>query len=179
MEKQDNTHQLNMYQICLVHSHADRNLRLAVSKRLKGSGLTMMQWLLLTAAKMGPKGGITMSEAANTLRVTLPQVTALTNELIKKKLISQKVSRIDRRSRKLIATKAGSDIIEDLEETLGPSKLEVFGKVKPEKLAVYMETVQEIAKDKLKTEEKKQLSEEKSEEIRQMGPGYYKKIELE
>lgn len=75
----------------------------------------MMQWLLLATVSRGPDTGTKMSDLAGSLSVTMPQITALMNDLTKLKLVKQKINQTDRRSRRLIITPQGKKLLEQLE----------------------------------------------------------------
>lgn len=105
----------------------------------------MMEWLLIGAVEKGAKEGMTMSAVAATLDVTLPQVTALTASLTKQKLLKQKVSRQDRRSRRLVITSSGKRLLQDIEEKVHGAMDEWMGDVPPEQFQTYLETVEMLA----------------------------------
>ena len=138
----------SMYQACLLHSKADRTLRVVVSKQLEQFDITMMEWLLMGAVHAGPKEGMTMSAVASTLDVTLPQVTALTASLTKAKLLKQKVSPRDRRSRRLVVTPAGKNLLEQVETTVDSTMKDWLSDINPDQLKTYFETVRLLAERK-------------------------------
>jgi DNA-binding MarR family transcriptional regulator len=137
-----------MYQACLLHSKADRTLRVVVSKQLEQFDITMMEWLLMGAVQAGPKDGITMSAVASTLDVTLPQVTALTASLTKAKLLKQKVSPRDRRSRRLVVTPAGKSLLEQVETAIDATMKDWLSDIEPDQLKTYFEVVRLLAERK-------------------------------
>ncbi len=98
---------IDVQTLCMTHTKADRWLRTQLSKALEESGLTMMEWLLLTSICKSKEAGLTVSEIAELLGVTLPQITALTQQLLKKGLIKQSVEPADRRSRRLCTSAEG------------------------------------------------------------------------
>jgi DNA-binding MarR family transcriptional regulator len=140
----------SMYQACLLHSKADRTLRVVVSKQLEQFDITMMEWLLMGAVHAGPKEGITMSAVASTLDVTLPQVTALTASLTKAKLLKQKVSPRDRRSRRLVVTPSGKSLLEEVESSVDSTFRDWLSDIPREQLDTYFETVKLLADRKPK-----------------------------
>jgi MarR family transcriptional regulator, transcriptional regulator for hemolysin len=144
----DDTESITMYQACLLHSRADRALRLVVSRKLDQFNVTMMEWLLMGAVSSGPKDGATMSAVAGALDVTLPQVTALTASLTKAKLLKQKVSRKDRRSRKLMVTATGKKLLDELEKAADASMKEWLADIPEEQLKTYFDTVRILAERK-------------------------------
>ncbi|CAN5630726.1 hypothetical protein BH23PAT1_BH23PAT1_2470 [soil metagenome] len=146
-----NTEVLNMHRACLLHSQMDRNLRLIATRHLEEFGLTMMQWLLLEEVCKNSRKGLTMSESADILGVTLPQVTALTNELIKTRMLKQKVSTKDRRSRRLSCTVTGKRTIAKIEANMNHAVNEWLKNIPPEQLSGYMRTVETLAVKPSKT----------------------------
>lgn len=136
---------VTMYEACLAHSRADRALRLVVSRQLEQFNVTMMEWLLVSVVEKGPKTGITMSSAARALDVTLPQITALTASLTKLKLIKQKISRQDRRSRRLMITNSGVKLLVGVEDVVNKALSEWVSDIPRERLEQYLETVKLLA----------------------------------
>ncbi len=119
-----------------------------MSKQLEQSQVTMMEWLLMGVVCHGPKQGITMSDAAGTLDVTLPQVTALTAGLTKSKLLKQKISRQDRRSRRLICTPAGKQLLDETETAANAALREWLSDIPDEQLDAYLKTIEILANRK-------------------------------
>jgi DNA-binding MarR family transcriptional regulator len=115
-----------MYEICLLHAQSDRALRALIAERLNGMNVTMMEWLLLGVVANGKNNGLTMSEIAEALRVTLPQVTALVNKLLPLKLIKQKSASTDRRSRIVTMTSKGQLVLDEANATLDKAMNEWF-----------------------------------------------------
>jgi len=101
-----------------MHARAERAMRTLVSKQLDQYSLTMMEWLALGIISNAPHDGFSMSQVAEALDVTLPQVTSLVSNLTNMKLIKQKVLSSDRRGRQVIITPKGSRIIDKLEQRI-------------------------------------------------------------
>jgi DNA-binding MarR family transcriptional regulator len=139
---------ITMYEACLLHSKADRALRLVVSRQLDSFELSMMEWLLLATVCDGPPTGITMTQAAGTLDVTLPQVTALMNDLVKMKLVKQKVSKTDKRSRKLLCTTQGKRLLGEIEKAIAVAMRQWLDGIPREQLYAYITTVGQLANRK-------------------------------
>lgn len=151
----DISNNVNMYEACLMHARADRALRLVVSKQLEQFDLTMMEWLLMATVCCSKGNQMTMSGVAQALNVTLPQVTALANNLVRSKLIRQKVNNRDKRSRYLIVTLTGKRLIERVEIVIDSRLRAWLSRVPEHQLKIYMETVGMIANlptDKIQTE---------------------------
>lgn len=142
---ENNTGHLTMYDISLLHSKMDRSLRVIVSTHLKNAKLTMMQWLLLETVCRGPKNGMTMTEVAGMLNVTLPQVTALMNELVRMKLLKQKVSSKDRRSRRLNCTLSGRRMMNKVNHAMKQALQEWHEGLKPEEVKTYLSVARRLA----------------------------------
>ena len=148
MEETEQEVEITMYEVCLLHSRADRALRLVIARHLDQFNVTLMEWLLMGAVNAGPKEGITMSAVAGALDVTLPQVTALTASLTKAKLLKQKVSRKDRRSRRLVCTSAGKKMLQDIEKAADHGMKEWLSEIPEEQLEAYFSTIKLLAERK-------------------------------
>jgi DNA-binding MarR family transcriptional regulator len=133
------------YDACLLHSKADRAVRTVVANSLEKYNLTMMEWLLLATVCYGPKEGMTMSAIADKLDVTLPQITALMNQIMETKLLKQKISAEDKRSRRLICTKAGKNLVEDIETSVRVSLKEWLKDLPEDTWNEYLKTLQTIS----------------------------------
>lgn len=135
----------SMYDICLLHSRADRALRTILTRQLDQFDLTMMEWLMLETVKQAPREGLTMSTVAATLDVTLPQVTALSTSLGKAKLVKQQVSRQDRRSRRLNLTASGKKLLADAENAARQALDTWTRDISDEQQAAYQKTLKVLA----------------------------------
>ncbi len=136
----------SMYELCLMHARADRAMRVVVSDQLEPSRITMMEWLALGAVSNGPQQGLSMTRIAHTLNVTLPQVTALINGLVKLRLIKQKVLDSDRRGRQVIITIKGKRTLAKLEGTIANAMRQWSKDIPREQLYTYIQTVSGLAK---------------------------------
>lgn len=129
---------MNMYEICLLHARSDRALRAKVAGLLESSKITMMEWLLLGVVAGGSSKGMTMSEIAQSLHVTLPQVTALVNKLLPLKLIRQKSASNDRRSRLVTLTSKGELVLDENKKLLDAARKDIFGNASDDEVAAYI-----------------------------------------
>ncbi len=136
----------SMYELCLMHARADRAMRVVVTRQLDTAQLTMMEWLALAVVAEGPREGLSMSQIAIILDVTLPQVTALVSSLLKMKLCKQKVLITDRRGRQVIATLKGKRTVAKLEETISKAMRTWSKDIAPDDMSVYIETVKALAR---------------------------------
>lgn len=117
---------MTIYELCLLHSRADRALRTVIAEQLQPHDLTMMQWLLLGVVGNAPKDGVSMSEIAEQMGITLPQVTALLSDLTKRRLTKLKTQRRDRRSRHALLTPKGEEVMASANDTIETGLAELF-----------------------------------------------------
>ena len=108
---------LDPYQFFITQSQSNRWLKSVAADSLKSVKLTVMEWLLIVAIKNN-NYELTVTEAAEALGVSLPQITALTQKLIKQELVKQKVISSDRRSRALMLTTKGKELCAKSEEAV-------------------------------------------------------------
>lgn len=147
----NDTRTMTMYETCLLHSRADRNLRDVVTKQLDNHNLTMMQWLMLATVCGHTGKGMTMSEVAKVLDVSLPQVTALMNDLAKAKFVRQKISSEDRRSRRLTGTIIGKRLIGKIESSINEAMKQWLSDVPKDQIDSYMKTVEVLSRHNSKS----------------------------
>lgn len=117
---------MTIYELCLLHSRADRAFRTLIAEQLEPHELTMMQWLLLGVVGRGPKDGLSMSDIAHEMGITLPQVTALLTDLTKRRLTKLKTQRRDRRSRHAQLTSKGEEVMKSAEAATESGLSELF-----------------------------------------------------
>jgi len=110
--------EIDVFTLCMTHAHVDRWLRTQIAKALENCSLTMMEWLLLSSVQKNKDEGLTVSQMAKLLGVTLPQVTALTQQLLKKELLKQVVESQDRRSRRLYVSPAGEKLCNEAQQQI-------------------------------------------------------------
>lgn len=141
-----------MYEVCLLHSKSDRLLRLVVSRELEPYNITMMQWLLLVTVSKGPNAGMRMTELSEQLDVTMPQITALMNDLVEQKLAKQKINSTDRRSRRLSITSAGKKRLEEIDGSVDDALNKWLLPVPENDLNGYFATLKKMADIQLASE---------------------------
>lgn len=137
-----------MYELCLMHARADRAMRSVVSVQLESHKLTMMEWLSAGVVASGPKDGVSMSQIAATLDVTMPQVTALIGNLLEQKMIKQRVLATDRRGRQVIVTMKGKRALAKLEIDIAVAMLEWSSDIDRDQLKSYVQSVSQLANKK-------------------------------
>lgn len=136
---------MNMYELCLLHARSDRALRGIIASRLEKLNITMMEWLLLGVIKKGSTKGLSMSDIAQSLHVTLPQVTALVNKLLPLKLVKQKSANADRRSRLVSLTSKGELVLEEAQTLLEAAYSELLGSLPPDEVEGYTKTLSKLS----------------------------------
>jgi MarR family transcriptional regulator for hemolysin len=135
---------MNMYEMCLLHARSDRVLRGSIAAHLEESQITMMEWLLLGVIAKGSSKGVNMSDIAEALHVTLPQVTALVNKLLPLKLVRQKSANTDRRSRLVTLTNKGEVVLGEASKILDTARSKLLEELSQEDLDGYTKTLQKI-----------------------------------
>lgn len=136
----------SMYELCLNHARADRAMRSLVADRLAKSRLSIMEWLALNIIAAGPKQGISMSQIAGSLDVTLPQVTALVSTLTKLRFVKQKILVKDRRGRQVIVTIRGRRTLLRLESNMSEAMDLWLQDIPKAKAETYLQVVADLAK---------------------------------
>lgn len=132
---------MTMYDLCLLHAHSDRLFRASIASHLEKSHITMMEWLLLGVVQAGGQKGVTMSDIATELQVTLPQVTALVNKLLPLKLIRQKSAASDRRSRLVQLTNKGQLVFDEASAMLDDARAQLLGGASDEDVDTYIKVL--------------------------------------
>ncbi len=139
----------SMYEACLLHSKSDRMLRLVVGRELEPFNVTMMQWLLLMTVNQGPNSGMRMTELSEQLDVTMPQITALMNDLVERKLAKQKINSHDRRSRRLSVTSTGKKRLEEIDGSVDQALKKWLDPISGADLEGYFATLKQMVEIEL------------------------------
>ncbi|CAN5663281.1 hypothetical protein BH23PAT2_BH23PAT2_06300 [soil metagenome] len=140
------TQTISMYEACLLHSRADRNLRSLVADQLEPFDVTMMEWLVLGVVRACTGIGMSMSAIAKELSITLPQLTPLVQELIKKAYITQQFDLNDQRTRYVSTTKKGLQVLEQIEQATEQAMRTWASSLPREDIRTYIRTVRFLAK---------------------------------
>lgn len=134
-----------MFELCLMHARADRTMREVVTKQLDPHGLTMMEWLVLGVVSQAPKNGFSMTQVAQILDVTLPQVTALVVVLVDHKLVKQTVLPEDRRGRQLTISSKGARLLDKIEGRVADAMRSWSRDIPRDQMYAYMLTVSQLS----------------------------------
>jgi len=133
---------MDVYKLGLLHAKADRAFRGLFSECLRSSNITMMEWLVLGVIINGSSKNISMSAIANELNVTLPQITALVNGLLHQKMVKQRFSAKDRRTRLVIVTSKGNMVYSDALKLMVEDSSGWFGNLSEDDINAYIRTMQ-------------------------------------
>ena len=136
---------MNMYDLCLLHARSDRVLRGIIASKLEKLNITMMEWLLLGVVHNGSPKGVSMSDIAQSLHVTLPQVTALVNKLLPPKLVKQKSANSDRRSRLVSLTSKGELVLDEAQNLIESAHKDLFNGLESNDIDGYTKTLTKIS----------------------------------
>ncbi len=136
---------VNLFELSLLQTRASRNIRLPINRRLEEFSLTMMEWLVLSVASTAKANGLSMTAVATALDVTMPQVTALCNKLVKMRLLRQKTQASDRRSRHIILTAKGRSTLASVNTNLGAVRQELDKQFGAKDLAIYATLLNNLA----------------------------------
>lgn len=137
----------SMYEACLLHSRAERVLKAIVGNHLKKYSLTRMEWIVLsTLNNFGKPKRMSMSELSKILDINLSQTTILIGRLSRQKLVEQRTSTKDKRTKILKITAKGSALIVEVEETMRGAMREWLSDVPRQQLKTYMATLQLLSK---------------------------------
>lgn len=125
---------------------SDRVLRQLTNKIVRTHGdMTLTEWLVLSIIASGAKAGIRMSELAKELGVTLPQITALLDSLLVKRLVRQKTMKEDRRNRYAIATQKGEDVVKVVNQAMDEQFKAIMHGVPDTHLQIYRQVLETVA----------------------------------
>ncbi|HMQ07880.1 MAG TPA: MarR family transcriptional regulator [Saprospiraceae bacterium] len=111
-------------------------------------GISTQQWLILLHLAFDPnipflerypqKKPLLASELAESLDVTRPNITAITNVLLDKGLITQTDDDIDKRRKRLTLTQKGWDLLKDLQVPREKLNSELFSKFEEVELNAFL-----------------------------------------
>ncbi len=118
-----------------------------VAQKLESQRITMMEWLALGVVASGSKSGLSMTNVASTLDVTLPQVTALISALAERKLIKQKVLSSDHRGRQVMVTLKGKRVLTKLESATARGVRNLTENIPKSRLQEYIRTLEQLSEE--------------------------------
>ncbi|MDZ7786134.1 MAG: MarR family transcriptional regulator [Candidatus Saccharibacteria bacterium] len=129
----------------LQATQVDRKMRQRAHEVTKTEGnVTVSEWLLLSIISRGPRKGLTMSALSNTLLVTRPQISALIDGLLAKRLVRQKKGEEDKRSYTAHITERGKDTLNRVNKAIESSFHDVSGAIPDTHLQIYEQVQEEL-----------------------------------
>jgi DNA-binding MarR family transcriptional regulator len=139
------TYAKTVFESLLQATQVDRALRQRAQIVTREVGdITASEWLLLGIVAKGPRSGMTMTALSQTLSVSRPQVTALIDGLLLKRLVRQKKSEQDGRSKTVTVTQRGTDTLKRVEKALKTSFEELTKAIPGTHLQIYEQVQREI-----------------------------------
>lgn len=135
----------SMHELCLAHARSDRAFRSMIVQKLEPQHITMMEWLALGVVASGSRVGLSMTNIATALDVTLPQVTALIVGLTNRKLVKQKILSSDHRGRQVIVTLKGKRVLTKLESTTAAGVRSLTQNISKTRLQEYIRTLEQLS----------------------------------
>ncbi len=134
-----------IFESLLQATQVDRVLRKRAQSVTKEHGLiTTTEWLLLEIIAKGPRQGLTMSALGATLGVSRPQITALIENLLLKRLIRQKRSTEDGRSRTAVITERGKETLRRINSAIESSFDELLRTIPGTHMQIYRQVQDEL-----------------------------------
>lgn len=133
------------FEMLLQATQVDRVLRQRAQEVTKGQGdITVSEWLLLSIIAKGSKQGLTMSALSKTLLVTRPQITALIEGLLIKRLVRQKKNQEDKRSYTAHITQRGTDTLKQVNRVIDTSFKDLTHTIPGTHIQIYQQVQEEL-----------------------------------
>lgn len=133
------------YDAGILQAKAYRKLRHFMQKELEQYDITMMQWALLgTIYRSGTKGAI-INDIARRLDVEGSLVTNMVNNMVKREYVKKVVNPYDSRSKKVIATSEGKQLVRRVERELRKAMRSWLSPISKLSLSRYLITLDKIA----------------------------------
>lgn len=134
-----------MHELLLTQVRADRALRVLVSKRIESQRITMMEWLTLGVISSSPKKGLSMTNIANQLDVTLPQVTVLVAGLLQLKYAKQQTLARDHRGKQVMITLKGRRVLSKLDSSIAKTMRRHTKQIPANQMQAYILTIEQFS----------------------------------
>lgn len=137
--------QLTTYQAVITQARAYRTLRGFMVETLKKHDLTLTEWLMIGTVIDAGKDGARVSDLADTLGVEMPVVTNLANRAVLDGWVSRTTDPIDRRSKRIVATKVGGERACNIEGELRAETQGWLTEIDDEMLKGYLAVISELS----------------------------------
>jgi DNA-binding MarR family transcriptional regulator len=109
--------QLPTYKKAALQVVAYKNIRDTINSVLNRFDLNTMQWIILGTLYENATG-LRITDIAKSLQVEVPLITTLASPLMREGLVSNRVSKTDRRSKPLALTPRGKEAVGQIEAEL-------------------------------------------------------------
>lgn len=117
--------------------------RLAIDRRLKGSGLGMNSWLAV-AAIAGAEQPMTQKDLAQVLGLEDASMVPLIDRLVRQNLVKRVQPEEDRRKRLLLVTEQGSEVFNKVKIEADALRTELLANIDEQDLAVTHRVLQQL-----------------------------------
>lgn len=144
----DLLHPLTAHDIYTDAIKANRLLKNVAKQSLKPYNLGFVQWLILGVVGGGPEEGLSVTEMADRVGISLAQASDLSSKLIGSKLVRQRTRRTDHRNRYLVLSARGKLLLENIEQSMRGELLTTFRHIPKQQLAFYYRVNAGLAQQK-------------------------------
>ena len=127
---------------------SSRLLRNHIDHRAKGRGTTRAQWIVLF--RLREQEGLSQVDLADVLELQPISLVRLLDRLVEHGLLERRHDPKDRRANKLFLTKAGRQLVDDLDSLRASIAEDVLQDVPTDKIQTSLETLRDI-KDRIKS----------------------------
>jgi MarR family transcriptional regulator, transcriptional regulator for hemolysin len=144
-EKTEQKQTMTVQRAGLLQGRAYRILNTHMDRALHPFGITIPEWKLL--GQLYDNGSMNLAEAAELLGVEAPLVTALVDQLEKKKLVTRKSNKKDRRIKLIALTLKSQKMMPEVEMAIRLVMRPLIEGVKPEEMRIYLHVLATIIKN--------------------------------
>jgi DNA-binding MarR family transcriptional regulator len=127
---------------------SSRLLRNYIDHRAKGRGTTRAQWIVLF--RLREQEGLSQVDLADVLELQPISLVRLLDRLVEHGLLERQHDPKDRRANKLFLTKAGRQLVDDLDSLRASIAEDVLQDVATDKIQTSLETLRDI-KERIKS----------------------------
>ena len=127
---------------------SSRLLRNHIDHRAKGRGTTRAQWIVLF--RLREQEGLSQVDLADVLELQPISLVRLLDRLVEHGLLERRHDPKDRRANKLFLTKAGRQLVDDLDSLRASIAEDVLQDVPTDRIQTSLETLRDI-KDRIKS----------------------------
>lgn len=136
---------LTTYQAVIAQARAYRALRSFMVETLKKYDLTLTEWLMIGSVIDAGKEGARVSDLAETLGVEMPVITNLVNRAVQDGWVTRVTDSIDRRSKRISATRLGGEKACNIEGELRSETKGWLSNVDEDMVTGYLAVVAELS----------------------------------